>query len=100
MSTYYRGVKPLPISDIKTLNKDTDRIYEVEEYDDDGKMSLPNENKICLTDGDGEYLWCYGYGENVDTDFVRYGNNNVEYMIEWLSERFEIEIIDEWDSRW
>jgi hypothetical protein len=88
MSTNYRFAKPVKFKDVKSR------------FESLGLFVVPseesNKDSICITDGDA-YLWCYNCEDGVE--FVRYGRNDVEGILNTLSDTFGA-IISEHDEEY
>jgi|TARA_Y100000114_G_C11742126_1_gene319567 hypothetical protein len=88
MSTYYRPSEPIAISEIEEKCKDDFKV--LYRYDDqDGQW---------FRDNDGNFLH-FALNEDKEViDIFRYGGNNPDFILDTLSNRFDVSIISEYDE--
>ena len=85
MSTHYAINGVVKMKTIKKIVKDSPEL----------SIDSRKDKDICISDGDN-YLWCYDSGTS-GVDFVRYGGNNVEDILDIISEEIQLEIVSEHD---
>ena len=55
-----------------------------------------NENRICLTDGQNNFLWCY---DNPVDNFIKYfPNGSPWFILRAIANEFRVEIFSEYDE--
>ncbi len=86
MSTYYLPDQPIPFDKIKGMKG------EVREE----MVEFTTPSSACLTNGKNR-IWAQR-ASNGYTQFARYGDNNVEGILDHLAKQFKVAFVSEYDA--
>jgi hypothetical protein len=87
----------IPFKELRdlTLDKDEICVFEVDKVGEED-----DDHSLCLIDRNGNCFWAYGSDEGIAHSFYRYGQNNVEFIIQKLQDIFGVELIDDYSDRY